>query len=108
MAQTFYTPVRPRVLVGGRSAKVRVRARFRPPYEPDRVHEIHHADADQYLTASEIGSFTFCPQAWHLQRRATPRTRAGAAMLDSGTRQHQQIAGQTDRVRAADMVLRLL
>ena len=52
-----------------------------------------------YLSASEIGAFVYCPQAWYLQRIGAERSAAGELRLGAGTRAHQQIGRQTDRLR---------
>ena len=52
-----------------------------------------------YLSASEIGAFVYCPQAWHLQRRGTARNVAGTRNLERGTFEHRRIGGRADRVR---------
>jgi hypothetical protein len=52
-----------------------------------------------YLSASEIGAFVYCPEAWYLQRIGAERSAAGEQRLGAGTRAHQQIGRQTDRLR---------
>ena len=54
------------------------------------------------LTASEIGSFAFCPQAWYLQRCRTPVTREAEQRRQAGTRAHRAIGRRTDLVRTVD------
>jgi hypothetical protein len=53
------------------------------------------------LTASEIGAFAFCPQAWYLQRCRVPVTPEAEARREAGSRRHRAIGRQTDLVRAA-------
>jgi hypothetical protein len=52
-----------------------------------------------YLSASEIGSFVYCPEAWYLQRVGAERSAASELRLGAGTRAHQRIGRQTDRLR---------
>ena len=40
-----------------------------------------------------------CPEAWYLQRIGADRSAAGEHRLGAGTRAHQQIGRQTDRLR---------
>ncbi len=60
------------------------------------------------LTASEIGSFAFCPQAWYLQRCRVPVTVEAALRREIGSRAHRQIGRQTDLVRSAKVAQWLL
>lgn len=77
----------------------------------ERAEESHGAlalDGSLTITASEIGSFAFCPQAWYLQRcRVLVSTEAGLRR-EIGSRTHRQIGRQTDFVRATDVARRLL
>jgi hypothetical protein len=50
----------------------------------------------QTLTASEIGEFAFCPQAWYLHRRGAPRSAAGTRALADGTRRHRELGRTAD------------
>lgn len=59
------------------------------------------------LTASEIGSFTFCPQAWYLQRCRVSLTAAAELRRQAGSRMHREIGRQTDLVRAGGVAQRL-
>ena len=54
---------------------------------------------EPYLSASEIGAFVYCPEAWYLQRIGAERSAPGELRLGAGTRAHQQIGRQTDRLR---------
>src|SRR6266542_2498156 len=58
-------------------------------------------DASWTLSASEIGAYTFCPQAWWLQRCRVPVTPEADARRQQGSRVHHDIGRQTDLVRAA-------
>src|SRR5688572_12577785 len=58
-------------------------------------------DASWTLSASEIGAYTFCPQAWWLQRCRVPVTPEADARRQAGSRVHHDIGRQTDYVRAA-------
>ncbi len=53
------------------------------------------------LSASEIGAYAFCPQAWFLQRCRLPVTAETQARRQAGSKAHHQIGRQTDVVRAA-------
>jgi hypothetical protein len=59
------------------------------------------------LSASEIASFAFCPQAWHLQRRGTAQNVAGARKLERGTFAHRRIGSRVDRVRGLERLRRV-
>jgi hypothetical protein len=54
---------------------------------------------EPYLSASEIGAFVYCPEAWYMQRIGAERSAAGELRLGAGTRAHQQIGRRTDRLR---------
>ena len=60
------------------------------------------------LSASEIASYTFCGQAWYLGRRNVARDAEGAERLVEGTVAHRSIGVRADRVRAIELVRRLL
>ncbi|HZS01507.1 MAG TPA: hypothetical protein VFE37_22515 [Chloroflexota bacterium] len=60
------------------------------------------------LTASEIGAYTFCPQAWYLQRCRVPVTARAEERRRSGRGMHRQIGRQTDLVRAAGALRTIL
>jgi hypothetical protein len=53
----------------------------------------------RYLTASEIGAFVYCPEAWYLQRTGAERSATAQRRLDDGVRAHQHIGRQTDHLR---------
>src|SRR6266545_1645866 len=59
------------------------------------------SDPSWTLSASEIGAYTFCPQAWYLQRRRVPVTPEADARRQAGSGVHHAIGRQTDAVRAA-------
>jgi hypothetical protein len=63
-------------------------------------------DPTRTLTASEIGAYTFCPQAWYLQRCRVPVT--AMERRRSGSGMHRQIGRQTDLVRAAGAMRSIL
>ena len=63
-------------------------------------------DAELVLSASEIGSYTFCSQAWHLQRRGTARNVAGARSVEHGIAAHHLIGSHADRVVGLERVRR--
>ena len=54
------------------------------------------------LTASEIGSYAFCPTAWRLQRDGTVRDPASVGRLDVGSLAHRRIATRALRVHSVD------
>jgi len=57
-------------------------------------------DSSWTLSASEIGAFAFCPQAWYLQRCGTRVTAEAGARRRAGSRRHRGIGRRTDLVRA--------
>jgi hypothetical protein len=72
-------------------------------------HSSTHAHKDvPVLSASEIAGYTFCPQAWHLGRQNVARNAGGAKRLVEGTVAHRQIGARADRVRAIELLWRLL
>jgi hypothetical protein len=64
--------------------------------------------SDLVLSASEIGTYTFCRTAWYLQRFGANRDPASLARLHAGTRAHQRIAERATRIRRFDTLRRLL
>ncbi len=66
------------------------------------------ADPSWTLSASEIGAYAFCPQAWFLQRCRLPVTADAQARRQAGSRSHREIGLQTDLVRASGAVQTLL
>lgn len=56
------------------------------------------------LSASEIGEFAFCPQAWFLARCDIPVDEQARLRLDAGTRTHRRIGRRTDLLRASEQV----
>ena len=60
------------------------------------------------LTASEIGSFAFCPQAWYLQRNGRPQLQQATTRQDAGIAAHQQIGHRVDLLQVIRFVQRLL
>src|SRR5579859_4292168 len=65
-------------------------------------------DAELVLSASEIGNFTFCPQAWHLQRRGTTRNVAGARSVEQGIVAHRHIGRSADHVLGLERLRRVM
>jgi hypothetical protein len=63
---------------------------------------------EPFLTASEIGEYAFCPQAWYLRRRKVRPSSIAAERLNSGIRAHQEIGRMTDDVRGRRRIHRLL
>jgi len=60
------------------------------------------------LTASEIGTFAFCEEAWLLQRAGAARDADGGRRLEEGTRAHHGIGRKTDGVHRADRAQRVV
>ncbi len=65
-------------------------------------------DPSWTLTASEIGAYAFCPQAWFLQRCRLPVTAEMEARREAGSRAHRAIGRQTDLVRMAGVIQTVL
>ena len=65
-------------------------------------------DRSPTLTASEIGAFAFCPQAWHLERCRAPVSEEARERRRAGRKAHRAIGRRTDLVRAADAARPLL
>lgn len=74
----------------------------------EQVHGELVPDPSWTLSASEIGAFAFCPQAWYLQRRRELVTAEAALRREIGSRAHRQIGGQTNLVRGAQVAQWLL
>ena len=66
------------------------------------------SDDEPVLTASEIASYAFCPQAWHFGRLNVARNAGGAERLAEGTVAHQRIGARADRLRTIELVRRSL
>jgi len=60
------------------------------------------AECRVVLSASEIGAYVFCPEAWYLQRIGADRSAAAEERLVAGRQAHQHIGRQTDRLRDLD------
>jgi hypothetical protein len=65
-------------------------------------------DENAVLTASEIGTYAFCPQAWYLQRQHTRRSAATARRLARGSAAHEHIGRRTDSVRLLERVQKVV
>ena len=59
-----------------------------------------------YLSASEIGSFVYCPEAWYLERYGIPPDAATMERLRVGNVAHQRIGHATDRLVGLDKLRR--
>lgn len=70
----------------------------------EQVHGELVRDSSLTLSASEIGAFTYCPQAWYLQSCRVPVTPDADAGRQAGSQAHRNIGRQTDLVRAAGAV----
>ncbi|MDP8925223.1 MAG: PD-(D/E)XK nuclease family protein [Chloroflexota bacterium] len=60
------------------------------------------------LSASEIGAYAFCPQAWFLQRCRLPVSDETEARRRAGSQAHRAIGRQTDLVRVAGALRTIL
>jgi hypothetical protein len=56
--------------------------------------------ASRTLSASELGQFAYCPQAWFLARCNIPVDEDARLRLEAGTRAHCRIGRRTDLLRA--------
>lgn len=56
------------------------------------------------LSASEIGEFAYCPQAWFLGRCDIRVDEQARLRLDAGTRAHRRIGRRTDLLRASEQI----
>ena len=59
-----------------------------------------------YLTASEVGQFTYCPEAWYLQRFGHKPEGHAMQRLHDGTRQHERIGRTAERIVDTDALRR--
>src|SRR5262249_6200207 len=66
------------------------------------------SDDEAVLSASEVASYTFCRQAWHLGGRHVAQTPGGAQRLVDGTAAHRQIGARANRLRTIELVRRFL
>ena len=66
------------------------------------------SDHPVWLTASELGSFAFCPQSWYLDRHRVNVTNEAEVRREVGRHAHREIGRQTDLIRVADVGRRLL
>lgn len=60
------------------------------------------------IACSTRTGVNFCAQAWYLGRRNVAREAEGAERLVEGTVAHRSIGARADRVRAIELVRRLL
>lgn len=66
-------------------------------------------EGDQpYLTASEVGQFAYCPEAWYLRRFGHSTDAVARQRLHHGTRQHERIGRTTERIVDTDALRRSL
>ena len=68
----------------------------------------HDVNVQPVLSASEIGEFVFCPQAWHLTRQGALRNSAGVRRLIRGADSHRSIGRRTERIRVLEFTSRLM
>jgi hypothetical protein len=59
-----------------------------------------------YITASEVGDFTYCPESWYLQRFGHSPDAGARQRLRDGTHQHERIGRTTARIVDTDVVRR--
>lgn len=62
--------------------------------------------AQPYLTASEVGQFAYCPEAWFLRRFGHMPDADAKQRLEHGTRQHARIGRTTERIVDTDALRR--
>jgi len=68
---------------------------------------VSQADAERaYLTASEVGTFVYCPEAWFLQRFGHVPDADARLRMQAGTRAHRQIGRSTEQVVVMDAIRR--
>lgn len=72
-----------------------------------RIEQLEIDEPIPLLSASEIGAFTYCPEAWVLDRLQTPRTSAGQQRVRGGTSSHRRVGRGVDRLSAVDGASRL-
>ena len=60
--------------------------------------------ASRTLSASELGQFAYCPQAWFLARCDIPVDVQGRLRLEAGTQAHRHIGRRTDLLRASERI----
>jgi hypothetical protein len=63
-----------------------------------QTHSVQRAGSPPVLAASEIGAFTFCPEAWILDRLGTPQNPSGENRRISGSSVHRRIGRRADRI----------
>jgi hypothetical protein len=61
-------------------------------------------DTRPVLSASEIGQYAFCREAWYLARRGAPVLREQARHMQRGIDAHRQIGDRTDRILQMESV----
>ena len=61
-----------------------------------------------YLTASEVGDFTYCPESWYLRRFGHVPDAEAIQDLRDGTRQHERIGRTAERIVDTDALGRRL
>ena len=59
-----------------------------------------------YLTASEVGDFTYCPESWYLRRFGHVPDAETSHDLRDGTRQHERIGRTAERIVDTDALRR--
>ena len=61
-----------------------------------------------YLSASEIGAFVYCPEAWWLRRHGNAPDADAMERLRAGSLAHRRIGRATDRLVTTDAIRRVL
>ena len=59
-----------------------------------------------YVSASEIGNFVYCPEAWYLERYGMPPDLETTERLRAGSVAHRRIGHATDRLVGLDKLRR--
>ena len=59
-----------------------------------------------YITASEVGDFTYCPESWYLRRFGHSPDADAMQRLHDGTRQHERIGQTTELIADTDALRR--
>ena len=84
------------------------RRQFWPPPAPLASTTLSSRKALPLLSASEIGAFTFCPEAWYLEHHGVARNDPAEAHLAAGSEAHRRLGRRTDDLQLATMLQRVL
>ena len=61
-----------------------------------------------YLSASEVGAFSYCPETWWLRRHGNTLDADAMERLRAGSLAHRRIGRATDRLVTTDAIRRVL